>query len=269
VQAIDVHRLVNEVLDTLPHDQRVVLVMSDMEEMPMSEVAAVLEIPEGTGYSRLRAARTNFRAACTERRAQPAFLAFALWEPQDLLHGARSVPPVPREGMEDIWRRLVDAIGPAIVGAGVAGGALAPAAAKAGAVLTAKQAVIGAVVAVFVGMGLHAAFASSPEKPPAPDVIASHDKAPAASAAEAPPAPSASVASVALARPVVTAATTGARPETEASERAWLTAARDALEQGKPQKALAALAHVRSPRFAGKREDLRRLVIAAQDGGPW
>ena len=265
VQAIDMHRLVNEVLDALPPEQRLVLVMSDMEEMPMSEIAADLEIAEDTGYTRLRAARSNFRAACAERRSQAAFLPFALWEPSDLLHGARAVPPMSAESMDDIWRGLVRTLGPGIVGAGLAGGALAPAVAKAGAVLTAKQAVIGAVVAVLVGVGLHAAFVASRDEPPAPQVIASRDEAPAASAVAAPPAPSASVV---VAPRVVTTTTTSATTETEASERAWLATARDALEQGNTKKARDALAHVRSPRFAGEREDLRRLLPAAQDGGP-
>jgi RNA polymerase sigma-70 factor (ECF subfamily) len=40
-----VARIVLELLDELPHDQRMVLAMSDLEDMPMSEIASVLEIP--------------------------------------------------------------------------------------------------------------------------------------------------------------------------------------------------------------------------------
>ncbi|MFS8065425.1 MAG: sigma-70 family RNA polymerase sigma factor, partial [Byssovorax sp.] len=45
MQRIDVRHLVGAVLDDLPPHLRLVLVMSDADEMPMSEIAEVLEIP--------------------------------------------------------------------------------------------------------------------------------------------------------------------------------------------------------------------------------
>lgn len=54
------------VLDTLDLEQRAVLVLHDLEERPAPEVAATLQIPLNTVYSRLRAARQ--RVAATLRR---------------------------------------------------------------------------------------------------------------------------------------------------------------------------------------------------------
>ena len=63
MEAIDVRHLVDELLSKLPTHLRLVLVMSDADDMPMSEIAEILEIPVGTGYSRLRAARREFASA--------------------------------------------------------------------------------------------------------------------------------------------------------------------------------------------------------------
>lgn len=276
METIDVHVVTNSVLDALRPELRIVLVMSDIEEMTMPEIAALLVIPVGTGYTRLRAARAAFKAAWNERRAtgHAAVLPFALWEPHDLLHGARADPRMPAELMDQMWRRVVDALGSGLAGAGVAGAAgaaLAATTAKAGAVLTAKQAALGAVVAVLVGVGLHAAVESIGEKPPAPAlvVIASHDKAPAA--AVAPPVVTATavpVASIADAPSVAARVDAGAAPSADLSELKWMQNARDALDQGHPDKALDALAHVRSPRFATDREELRHRALAYHDAGP-
>ena len=55
-------------LDTLDMDRRVVFVMSEMEEIPCTEIAEVLGIPTGTVYSRLRVARERFKAAIRRLR---------------------------------------------------------------------------------------------------------------------------------------------------------------------------------------------------------
>jgi RNA polymerase sigma-70 factor, ECF subfamily len=49
-------------LDQIPHEQRVVFVLSDVEERPSSEVAAIMDIPEGTVRTRLFHARRKLRA---------------------------------------------------------------------------------------------------------------------------------------------------------------------------------------------------------------
>ena len=46
-------------LDVLDFDRRVVLVMHDLDEVAMPEIAAILEIPLNTAYSRLRLARAD------------------------------------------------------------------------------------------------------------------------------------------------------------------------------------------------------------------
>jgi RNA polymerase sigma-70 factor (ECF subfamily) len=56
-------RLALSALDILDEDRRAVFVMHDLEEMSVPEIAAALAIPEGTAYTRLRAARTQFTAA--------------------------------------------------------------------------------------------------------------------------------------------------------------------------------------------------------------
>lgn len=48
-------------LDDLPHGLRVAFVLSDIEERPSPEVAAILDVPEGTVRSRLHAARKKLR----------------------------------------------------------------------------------------------------------------------------------------------------------------------------------------------------------------
>jgi RNA polymerase sigma-70 factor (ECF subfamily) len=50
-------------LDTLTEEQRDVTVLHAIEEMPMTEVARVLEVPLQTAYSRYEAARQRLRQA--------------------------------------------------------------------------------------------------------------------------------------------------------------------------------------------------------------
>jgi RNA polymerase sigma-70 factor, ECF subfamily len=55
--------LVLRALDALDLDRRAVLVMHDLDELPMREVADALSIPVFTAYSRLRTAREHFASA--------------------------------------------------------------------------------------------------------------------------------------------------------------------------------------------------------------
>jgi RNA polymerase sigma-70 factor (ECF subfamily) len=63
-----------EALDRLDFDRRVVLVMHDLDEISVPEIAAMLEIPLNTAYSRLRLARVDVVAAVRRRgeRGGPA-----------------------------------------------------------------------------------------------------------------------------------------------------------------------------------------------------
>lgn len=63
-QNLEHHRrldLLQEALSALECKEREVFVLSDIEEMPKSEVALALQIPEGTVASRLQRARQSFR----------------------------------------------------------------------------------------------------------------------------------------------------------------------------------------------------------------
>jgi RNA polymerase sigma-70 factor, ECF subfamily len=62
--------LLMRALDVLDIDRRVVLVMHDLDEVPMPEIASTLDIPLNTAYSRLRLAREDVVAA-VRRLRQP------------------------------------------------------------------------------------------------------------------------------------------------------------------------------------------------------
>jgi RNA polymerase sigma-70 factor, ECF subfamily len=53
-------------LDQLSEDQRTVLVLYEIEELPMKDVAEAVGCPLQTAYSRLHAARNTLKAALTE-----------------------------------------------------------------------------------------------------------------------------------------------------------------------------------------------------------
>lgn len=55
-------RMLDRILDGMHADLRTVFVLFEIEEMSMIEIAAALEIPQGTVASRLRRARAEFRA---------------------------------------------------------------------------------------------------------------------------------------------------------------------------------------------------------------
>jgi RNA polymerase sigma-70 factor (ECF subfamily) len=267
VVTIDLHRFVDGVLGTLPRELRVVLVMSDLEDMTGRDIAEVLELPEGTVSSRLRAARRAFEAALNEQRANghAAVMPFALWGAGDLLHAARSVPDVPEQMMDEVWRRLVQSI-PSLAGAGAAA---AVATVKAGAVFTAKQAAVGAVAALFLGAGLHALLgpAIKSERRAPEEVTVAHHQAPVtvttASVPSAEP-----VATVAVVPSASALADAGAAPAGDGMDRTWLKNARDAYERGDFEAARRALARVKGSHLAREREELRSLLPpAGRDGG--
>jgi RNA polymerase sigma-70 factor, ECF subfamily len=53
--------LLDDVLETMTPDLRMVFVLYELEELSMIEIASALEIPQGTVASRLRRARADFR----------------------------------------------------------------------------------------------------------------------------------------------------------------------------------------------------------------
>ncbi len=67
-QALDANQartLVLNALKRVPMQRRAVLVMHDIDKLPMGEIASSLSIYQFTGYSRLRKARKEFAAAVT------------------------------------------------------------------------------------------------------------------------------------------------------------------------------------------------------------
>ncbi len=56
-------RLLDRTLDAMSEDLRAVFVLFELEEMTMSEIAEMLDIPRGTVASRLRRARATFHQA--------------------------------------------------------------------------------------------------------------------------------------------------------------------------------------------------------------
>jgi DNA-directed RNA polymerase specialized sigma24 family protein len=63
LQKQHVRALVLAALDRIPLAKRAVLVMYDVDDVPMREVASVLEIPLFTAYSRLRTGRRDLEVA--------------------------------------------------------------------------------------------------------------------------------------------------------------------------------------------------------------
>ena len=299
---IDARRMVLELLDELRDELRLVLVMSDADDMPMSEIAEILKIPEGTGYTRLRAARREFEAAWNRRREPQAphaaalgIAPFVLLDARSLFAAERSIPDVAQDLQDRAWSRLVDALGPglqgaaAIAAAGTAAGAASAAAAGASAMkvaavlLTAKQIAIGVVLSVGLGAGLHAVLR------PANDASALVAISPeAARGAAALASVSASVPDTQTRPPVASATTTAVSPEADAgaavvdnaaAEKAMLQRARSALgraglardERARARElavALSALSeHARrfkAPLFSDERADLQRQALLLQ-----
>ena len=65
LEAHQARALVLNALERIPVARRAVLIMHDIDRLPMGEIAANLSIRRFTGYSRLRKARQEFAAAVT------------------------------------------------------------------------------------------------------------------------------------------------------------------------------------------------------------
>jgi RNA polymerase sigma-70 factor (ECF subfamily) len=59
-----------DAVETLPDDQKQVLILRELEDMPYKEIAEVLAIPEGTVMSRLYYARRRLQEMLAEHRPQ-------------------------------------------------------------------------------------------------------------------------------------------------------------------------------------------------------
>jgi len=68
VAASEERTLLLDALQTIDLDRRAVLVMHDVDEVPIPEIAHQLDVPLNTAYSRLRLARQQLAAAVTRLR---------------------------------------------------------------------------------------------------------------------------------------------------------------------------------------------------------
>ena len=68
VERAEAGRLLVELVATLDPDKRDVFVLVEVEQVPVPEVARLLDLPLNTAYSRLRAARLAFERALVARR---------------------------------------------------------------------------------------------------------------------------------------------------------------------------------------------------------
>ena len=57
-----------DAVDTLPDDQRQVLILRELEDMPYKEISEILDIPEGTVMSRLYYARRKLQTLLADHR---------------------------------------------------------------------------------------------------------------------------------------------------------------------------------------------------------
>jgi len=66
-------QLLAQVLDRLPEKHRRVIVLAEIEQLEVQEIATLEGIPVGTAASRLRVAREKFRTLLTAMRAENPF----------------------------------------------------------------------------------------------------------------------------------------------------------------------------------------------------
>lgn len=64
------YRTIMDAVDTLPDDQKQVLILRELEEMPYKEISEILNIPEGTVMSRLYYARRRLQELLADHRPQ-------------------------------------------------------------------------------------------------------------------------------------------------------------------------------------------------------
>lgn len=62
--------VVDEILEFIPFDQRIVFVLFELEDMTTREIAEALDLPSGTVASRLRLARRGFQQAVRRYQAR-------------------------------------------------------------------------------------------------------------------------------------------------------------------------------------------------------
>jgi RNA polymerase sigma-70 factor (ECF subfamily) len=65
--------IIDNILEAMPLEMRTVFILFEVEELRMSEISALLELPPGTVASRLRRARELFQLAVGRLKARPEY----------------------------------------------------------------------------------------------------------------------------------------------------------------------------------------------------
>jgi RNA polymerase sigma-70 factor (ECF subfamily) len=79
IEAAEERALVEAALAELDFDRRAVILLHDVEDVPVPAIAAALEIPVNTAYSRLRLAREDLAAAVTRQRRKTRVAGAGAW----------------------------------------------------------------------------------------------------------------------------------------------------------------------------------------------
>lgn len=297
--------LTRTLLQAVPDEQRIILIMHDLDEIGMPDIAVALGIPANTGWDRLRRARLSFEAAVRRlnERDRDALAKSGIrpipvfpipFDPGAMLEHLRPLSEVPAGLEERLWARvqqsIADGAGDGSAGRGpsakptkpeiparAATTAAAPTSAKVAGLAGAKLAAWSALVFLLGGGAgaLLQAYAFTPRATePTPTVL--HDSAAVALAATGASTGAVAASSSAVAPPSapLPAATVAASPPIESGEAdtdaALMKRAGAALSTGKTTAALALLQrhaqrYPRSPR-GQEREALSIQALALVPG---
>ena len=150
VESSDMKDMINEILDIMPADNRLCLLMKYQEGMPVKSIAAALEISESTVKGRLLRARNQVKKEVTIRRKKgKSVFSFAPWLLfiRFLKHGG-TAGLVSTAAAEASFAQIMSSAGTASAGSAAA----AATAAGASSAATAVTAVTAAKIAVASGV---------------------------------------------------------------------------------------------------------------------
>ncbi len=257
---VQLRALTRTLLQTVPDEQRIVLVMHDLDEIGMPDIARALGISPNTGWDRLRRARLSFEAAVRRlnERDRDALGASGIrpipllpipFDPGAMLEHLRPLPELPAGLQERLWERLQQSTAGVPRdggGDGSVSSAAAPTSAKLAGLAGVKLAAWSALVFVLgggTGALLHTYAVTSGATEPTTAVL--HDSAVVTSVATGASTGAVSLSAAALpsaASPASTAASSAPIESGEAdTDGALMRRAGAALHTGKTTAALALL----------------------------
>lgn len=95
IDRAEARRLLDEILESMPIELRVVFTLFELEQMTMVDIAALIEVPQGTVASRLRRAREHF---AEQRKRMEARIKGQLARPASPRAADAGNPPALRRG---------------------------------------------------------------------------------------------------------------------------------------------------------------------------